>query len=218
MIPKARIEAFSDAIIAIIITIMALELPIPKQNNFEEIKNFILSLFIFFESFIIIGNFWHKHCMLFREAQKINDKISWKNLLFLFVISLFPLFTKWVINDFKNVLPAISYLILFILANMISHSILFSLLDEKIEDDENQEWKRICSFRYITFGLIAIGSLVISYFEPIISNSILIGLPLVTLLGNAWIDKNDKTGEELAILLKEKKHYKSAYSSFHNKK
>ena len=191
MVSKVRIEAFSDAIIAIIITIMALQLPLPRSNNFEEMKHFILSVFIFLDSFIVIGIFWHKHCKIFQTSETITNKTSWRNLFFLFFISLFPLFTKWVIEDFDNVLAAIAYVVLFVLANLSSHFIFFSLLEDEDKKKWNskKEWKIFFVIRYTIFLFMVLGSVILSYFMPIISNSILIGFPLLISISNIWAEK-----------------------------
>lgn len=86
-IGKSRVEAFSDAVIAIIITVMVLELPYPDSNSLEQMKNFIIALFVFFDSFFIVGSFWHKHCLLFQKSKDVSSKMVWRNLLFLFTIS-----------------------------------------------------------------------------------------------------------------------------------
>ena len=127
-------------------------------------------------------------------------------MLFLFIIALFPLFTKWVIKDFANVLPAISYLILFVLANLSSRSILVSMLDFKKERPKKNGWKKIYMIRFVTFGFIAVGSLILSYFKPVVSNTILIGLPLITSLSNTWIEKDEWNERELIQLLEEHKN------------
>lgn len=188
MISKVRLEAFSDAIIAIIITIMALQLPLPKKNDFNEMKNFMIAIFIFLDSFVVIGIFWHKHCRLFQESTEITKKTSWRNLFFLFFISLFPLFTKWVINDFENVVPAIAYIILFALANLSSHFVYFSVKKKNSWNNKTQ-WKKFFIVRYMFFLIIILGSIILSYFRPIILNSVLIGLPLLISISNIWAEK-----------------------------
>ena len=114
-IDKNRMEAFSDAIIAIIMTVMVLELPFPKTASYEEIKSFGITIFVFFDSFFIVGSYWYKHCVLFKKIEKVSQKLVWRNLIFLFVISLVPVFTKWVIADFGKVLPAIAYISLYMI-------------------------------------------------------------------------------------------------------
>ena len=114
-ISKNRLEAFSDGVIAIIITIMVLDIPMPKSFTFNGIKTVLTSFFIYFISFIVVGSQWFKHNYLFSICNKISIKVVWRNILYLFFLSLMPYFTRLIIEYPKQVVPAIGYDIVFLL-------------------------------------------------------------------------------------------------------
>jgi len=90
-----RLEAFSDAVIAIIITIMVLELKAPEDATFEALKP-MLSIFIsYVVSFVYLGIYWNNHHHLFHASEKVNGKILWANLHLLFWLSLIPFTSAW---------------------------------------------------------------------------------------------------------------------------
>jgi uncharacterized membrane protein len=92
---KTRLEAFSDGVIAIIITIMVLELKIPHGENFEALKPLIPVFLSYVMSFIFVGIYWNNHHHTMHAVQKVNGKILWANLHLLFWLSLIPFATNW---------------------------------------------------------------------------------------------------------------------------
>jgi uncharacterized membrane protein len=185
-IDKNRMEAFSDAIIAIIMTVMVLELPFPKTASYEEIRSFGIAIFVFFDSFFIVGSYWYKHCVLFKKIEKVSQKLVWRNLLFLFVISLVPIFTKWVIADFGKVLPAIAYISLYVI---LGRCFLFLFLSET-EYKQDKELSRIMLLKNIILVVILILAVILASFFPYIASILFIGIPLMNAIGNIWIEND----------------------------
>jgi uncharacterized membrane protein len=98
---KARLEAFSDGVIAIIITIMVLELKAPVGHDFDDLYEVIPVLLSYVLSFIYLGIYWNNHHHLFQAAKQVNGAILWANLHLLFWLSLIPFVTDWMgVNDF----------------------------------------------------------------------------------------------------------------------
>ncbi len=94
--PKSgRLEAFSDGVIAVIITIMVLDLHVPHQNGVAGLWSVAPRLAIYLLSFLIIGIFWINHHELIRRVEVVNYRILWSNLIFLFVLSLIPYFVDY---------------------------------------------------------------------------------------------------------------------------
>ena len=112
---KSRLEAFSDGVIAIIITIMVLDIPLPSTFGLAEITGLLRSILIFLVSFLIVGAQWSNHNMLFQTIDRVSNTLLWRNLLFLFFLSLVPIFTKWIILHPNNVAPALGYDIVYLL-------------------------------------------------------------------------------------------------------
>jgi uncharacterized membrane protein len=92
---KARLEAFSDGVLAIIITIMVLELKTPHDTTWEAIRPIIPVLISYVLSFIIIGTYWGNHHHLLHTVKFVNSGIIWANLHLLFWLSLIPFATAW---------------------------------------------------------------------------------------------------------------------------
>jgi uncharacterized membrane protein len=92
----ARLEGFSDGVLAVIITIMVLELQPPKGDSLDALKTLISKLLIYVLSFTLIGIYWNNHHHLLRATRRISGGIMWANLHLLFWLSLVPLVTAWV--------------------------------------------------------------------------------------------------------------------------
>ena len=91
---KNRLEAFSDAVIAIIITIIVLDIPMPETFNVAGISNLLITLGIFFVGFVVVGAQWVKHHILFTYCKEVSGKVVWRNLIYLFFFFLVSFFTK----------------------------------------------------------------------------------------------------------------------------
>jgi uncharacterized membrane protein len=92
---KTRMEAFSDGVIAIIITIMVLELKIPHGTHLKELQPLLPVFFSYLLSFIMIGIYWGNHHHLLHTVGHVNSGIIWANLHLLFWLSLIPFGTAW---------------------------------------------------------------------------------------------------------------------------
>ena len=92
---KHRLEMFSDGVLAIIITIMILEIKVPMGKNFSDLTALFPSFVSYALSFIFVGIYWKNHYHLMQSISKINGTILWANLHFLFWLSLIPISTKW---------------------------------------------------------------------------------------------------------------------------
>jgi uncharacterized membrane protein len=93
---KNRLEAFSDGVIAIIITIMVLELRPPDGVEFTRLKELLPVFLSYVLSFIYVGIYWNNHHHLFQSTERVTGGILWANLHLLFWLSLFPFATAWV--------------------------------------------------------------------------------------------------------------------------
>lgn len=105
----SRLEAFSDGVLAIIITIMVLQLSAPTETDIHSLlgKTPIFLSYVF--SFIYVGIYWNNHHHLFQITQKVNGKILWANLHLLFWLSLIPFTTAWIGQNYDARIPVISY-------------------------------------------------------------------------------------------------------------
>lgn len=95
MMNKNRIEAFSDGVIAIIITIMVLELKVPAGHDWSDLTKLWPKFLAYVISFIYVGIYWNNHHHMFHTVRKVNGKVLWANLFLLFWLSLFPFVSAW---------------------------------------------------------------------------------------------------------------------------
>lgn len=120
---KTRLEAFSDGVLAIILTIMVLEIKVPHGESFKDLLSLFPKFLSYILSFIYIGIYWNNHHYLLHGLTKVNAKILWANLHLLFWLSLVPVSTGWMgehnfakpamaLYGFILLLSAIAYVIL----------------------------------------------------------------------------------------------------------
>src|SRR5438046_9923154 len=105
----ARVEAFSDAVMAVIITIMAFELRAPHGVSWPAVRHELPGLLVYILSFVVVGIYWNNHHHLLRAAERISGAAMWANLFLLFWLSLIPVLTEWVRDEYRHALPAASY-------------------------------------------------------------------------------------------------------------
>lgn len=94
--PKNRLEAFTDAVIAIIMTILVLELHEPNGDTWEALAALGYRFFIYIVSFIILAIYWNNHHHLFQSVRKIDGRVLWMNNLLILTLTFFPFVTGWV--------------------------------------------------------------------------------------------------------------------------
>jgi uncharacterized membrane protein len=122
-----RLEAFSDGVIAILITIMVLELKIPHGADWESLRPIIPVFLTYVLSFINIGIYWNNHHHMLQATDQINGKILWANMHLLFWLSLIPFVTGWMGENHFAPLPTAVYGAVLLLA-AIAYYILQTLI------------------------------------------------------------------------------------------
>ena len=106
---KGRLEAFSDGVIAIIITIMVLELKIPHGSDWEAIRPVVPVFFTYVLSFVYLGIYWNNHHHMLYVTERVNGAIMWANMHLLFWLSLVPFVTGWMGENHFAPLPTAVY-------------------------------------------------------------------------------------------------------------
>jgi uncharacterized membrane protein len=115
---KARLEAFSDGVVAILITIMVLELKVPHGGDFHAIRPLLPVFLAYVLSYAYLGIYWNNHHHLLHAAGKIDGKVLWANLHLLFWLSLIPVTTGWLGDHPRAPLPAAVYGAVMLLAGV----------------------------------------------------------------------------------------------------
>jgi Predicted integral membrane protein len=106
---KTRLEAFSDGVLAIIITIMVLELHVPHGDDWAALSGLVPVFLNYLLSFVYVGIYWNNHHHLLHTVQRVSGGMLWANLHLLFWLSLLPAVTAWMGNNHASALPAALY-------------------------------------------------------------------------------------------------------------
>ncbi|MDI3075032.1 TMEM175 family protein [Clostridioides difficile] len=187
-----RVESFSDAFIAIIITLMALELIPPQNINLTELLTLGKSIILYFASFVIVGTQWTKHHILMNEMEFVSQRFVWKNMISLFFISLIPVFMKWLLEYPVSVLPAIAYSMIYI----VNEVCLRWTFKESMEvhktislERDNSKYSFFQKAMMFIFIGVFVLLLALSAFYPEIAIICFVVLPVVMSLLNILVEK-----------------------------
>ena len=115
---KTRLEAFSDGVIAIIITIMVLELQVPESDDWEGLASVAPTFLMYALSFVFLAIYWNNHHHLLHATTRVSGGVLWANLHLLFWLSLVPFTTAWVGESALAPLPTAIYGVVFLLASI----------------------------------------------------------------------------------------------------
>ena len=145
---KGRLEAFSDGVIAIIITITILIIDLPEGNDMAALMGVLPLAFCYLISFIMVGTNWANHHHLLQVTGSVDGKILWSNLLYLFLLSFQPVTIGWVgksqfamlpvrVYVLMNLLCALSYILL---EKAIIHSNDCEILKTAVSESRKEQW------------------------------------------------------------------------------
>jgi uncharacterized membrane protein len=124
---KGRLEAFSDGVLAIIITIMVLELKVPHEAELYSLQPLLPVFISYLLSFIYLGIYWNNHHHMLHAVQHVNGKVLWANMHLLFWLSLVPFATAWMGENHFSQWPVILYGFILLMAG-VAYYILSQIL------------------------------------------------------------------------------------------
>ncbi len=190
---KNRLEAFSDGVLAIIITIMVLELKIPHEASFEALLKLTPVFISYLLSFIYIGIYWGNHHHLLHLVHNVNSKIIWGNLSLLFFLSLIPFSTGWMGENHFSGIPVALYAV-----NLLLCSIGFYILQQCIMPQLVQQPKLLDALskqkkKGILSLLAYLVAIPFAFYWPIISYLLFIGIAIVWVIPDKNIEQALKT-------------------------
>ncbi len=189
----SRTLAFTDGVIAIIITIMVLELKPPQSGQAGEFLKFIYTIFIYILSFIYVGIYWMNHHHLFQTVKKVNGKILLSNLGLLFFLSLIPLATSWISEDFAK------YSVMFYGIILLATAIMYLILINSIIENDNDITKRIYLHHGNKKEMLSIsgyiGGIILSTISPSISITLYFVIIFFWLIPDSRIEKMINTAK-----------------------
>ncbi len=178
---KNRLESFSDGVLAIIITIMVLEMKVPHGIDFDSLRPLLPVFLSYVLSYAYLGIYWNNHHHMLHTSKKVTGGMLWANLHLLFWLSLFPIATGWVGENHFAALPMAMYGAILLMA-----SIAYFILQQTIIKSQGEksilkaavgtDWKgKLSPVLYVT-------AIVVSFFQPWVAEAIYVGVALMWLV------------------------------------
>jgi uncharacterized membrane protein len=185
---KARLEAFSDGVIAIIITIMVLELKVPHETTISALVPILPVFLSYVLSFIYLGIYWNNHHHMLHATHRVSGGVLWANLHLLFWLSLFPFTTAWMGENHFEATPTAVYGFVFLMAAIAYYILQRSIIrnegpDSTLARAVGADWKgKLSPVAY----LIAIPA---AFVHQGISQAIYVLIAIVWLVPDRRIEK-----------------------------
>jgi uncharacterized membrane protein len=185
---KTRLEAFSDGVLAIIITIMVLELRIPEGATLEALRPVVPAFISYVLSFVFLGIYWSNHHHLIQAVQHVNGRILWANLHLMFWLSLTPATTAWIGETHFATLPVAVYGIVLLMAAVAYLILTLSLLaehgrDSLIANALGRDFKGKISVVFYVVGIL------LAYWIPVLSVAIYASVAIMWLVPDRRIER-----------------------------
>ena len=185
---KGRLEAFSDGVIAIIITIMVLEMKVPHGGGrVEDLVPLIPTFFSYVLSFIYVGIYWNNHHHLLHATTTVTGAILWANLHLLFWLSLFPFATGWMGENHFSALPTAVYAVVLLMAAIAYYLLQQAIIrsqgaDSILSKAVGRDWKGKLS------PVLYVAAIAATLFSPWISEGIYVAAALIWLIPDRRIE------------------------------
>jgi uncharacterized membrane protein len=185
---NARLEAFSDGVLAIIITIMVLELKAPHGTDLSALTPLAPVFVSYLISFVYVGIYWNNHHHLFHSTHRVSGGILRANLHLLFWLSLFPLATAWVGEHHGSALPTAAYGIVLLMAAAAYYILQCAILsyegpDSLLAKALGRDWKGKLS------PLFYLAAIPLAFVNPWISDALYVTVALLWLVPDRRIER-----------------------------
>ncbi len=185
---KNRLEAFSDGVLAIIITIMVLELKVPHGGDFKALEPLLPVFLSYVLSFIYVGIYWNNHHHLLKACRRVNGNILWANLHLLFWLSLLPFVTGWAGENHFYPLPTALYGVVLLAAALAYFLLQHFIIAEEGRDSKlaiaiGRDWKGRISLVLYAAGIIA------AFIRPWLAGMIYVAVALLWFIPDRRIER-----------------------------
>jgi uncharacterized membrane protein len=185
---KTRLEAFSDGVLAIIITIMVLELKVPHDASLAGLEPLLPVLMSYVLSFVYVGIYWNNHHHMFHVCSKVTGGILWANLHLLFWLSLLPFATGWVGENHFSRLPTAVYGVVLFAAGVayfiLQQTIIASQgMSSRLRQAIGKDWKGKLSPVLYLLGIA------LSFARPWMATIIYVGVACLWLIPDTRIER-----------------------------
>jgi TMEM175 potassium channel family protein len=185
---KGRLEAFSDGVIAIIITIMVLEMKVPHGDRLEDLRPLLPVFLSYVLSFLYVGIYWNNHHHMLHTCTAVTGPMLWANLHLLFWLSLFPFTTGWMGENHFTAVPTALYGLVMLMAAIAYLALQQTIIRSQGQDSIlkkaiGRDWKgRLSPVLYIVAIIAALNS-------PSIGQAVLVIAALIWLIPDRRIEK-----------------------------
>ena len=185
---KDRLEAFSDGVIAIIITIMVLELKAPHSDQLEALLPLLPTFLSYVLSFVYVGIYWNNHHHMLHTVTTVTGAILWANLHLLFWLSLLPFATGWMGENYFTAVPTALYGVVLLMAAVAYYVLQQAIVraqgpDSILKKAIGRDWKGKLS------PVLYIVAIIATPFLPTISEALLVVAALIWLIPDRRIEK-----------------------------
>ncbi|HEU0118551.1 MAG TPA: TMEM175 family protein [Alphaproteobacteria bacterium] len=185
---KGRLEAFSDGVIAIIITIMVLEFQAPHEATLQALLPLVPVFLSYVLSFIYVGIYWNNHHHMLATAHGVNGAVLWANLHLLFWLSLFPLSTRWIGENPHAVAPTAVYGVILFMAGIAYLLLQIALVRE--EGPNSAIRKAVgCDWKGKFSAVLYAGAIALSFFHTEAAQIIYAGVALMWLVPDQRLER-----------------------------
>jgi uncharacterized membrane protein len=185
---KNRLEAFSDGVIAIIITIMVLEMKVPHGSDFASLKPLLPVFLSYVLSFVYVGIYWNNHHHMLQTVKQVRGSILWANLHLLFWLSLFPFVSGWMGENHFAAMPSALYGLVLLMA-----AIAYTILQKTIiaSQEENSLLAKVVGrdIKGKLSSLLYIVGIIAAFYSPILSGLIYAAVALMWLIPDRRIER-----------------------------
>ena len=190
-----RLEAFSDGVLAIIITIMVLELKVPHAVELTALKPVLPVLLSYVLSFIYLGIYWNNHHHLFQATEEVSGGILWANLHLLFWLSLFPFTTAWMGENHLAAIPTAIYGFVLLMAAIAYYVLQRTIIAKEgheslLAQAIGRDWKGKLS------PLLYLAAIPLAFVSPWIAGGLYVFAALLWLIPDPRIEKEIEKREE----------------------
>lgn len=186
---KTRLEAFSDAVIAIILTIMVLELKVPHGVNLEAIRPLLPVFLSYILSFIYLGIYWNNHHHMLQAAKTVNGAILWANMHLLFWLSLVPFVTGWMGENHFAPLPTAVYGVV-LLCSALAYTLLQTVIVRHHRDRDDLLAKAIGGDLKGKISIVCyVAAILLAFVNQWISDALYILVAAIWLVPDRRIEK-----------------------------
>jgi uncharacterized membrane protein len=185
---KNRLEAFSDGVIAIIITIMVLELKVPHGSDFASLEPLLPVFLSYVLSFIYVGIYWNNHHHMLQTVQHVTGGMLWANLHLLFWLSLFPFASGWLGENHFAAMPSALYGLVLLMA-----ALAYSILQRTIivSQGENSLLAKVIGrdIKGKLSALLYVAGIIAAFYSPVLSGLIYAAVALMWLVPDSRIER-----------------------------